>query len=66
VCTQTNIVVGGTDSFMTVRHLVIRGTNFEIGRALGELAVGTIPFTGNACVGSRRHSASMRKTTATT
>jgi hypothetical protein len=38
--TVIKTVVGGTDSFMTVRHLVIRGTNFAIGRALGELAVG--------------------------
>jgi len=27
-----------TDSFMTVHHLVLRGSNFEIGRQLGELA----------------------------
>lgn len=37
--TETNVVVGGADSFMTVRHLVIRGTNADIGRTLGELAV---------------------------
>ncbi len=30
---------GGTDHFMTVRHLTVRGTNFEIGRQLGELAI---------------------------
>ena len=32
--------------FMTVRHLTVRGTNFEIGRRLGELAMqryGTSP-----------------------
>jgi hypothetical protein len=29
---------GGVDDFMTVRHLTIHGSNFEIGRALGELA----------------------------
>lgn len=32
--------------FMTVRHLTVRGTNFEIGRRLGELAIqryGTSP-----------------------
>jgi hypothetical protein len=27
------------DSFMTVRHVTIRGTNFEIGQQLGELAI---------------------------
>ncbi len=37
--TKTSVVVGGTDSFMTVRHLVIRDTNFAIGQALGEMAV---------------------------
>lgn len=29
----------GSDNFMTVRHLTVRGTNFEIGRELGEMAV---------------------------
>jgi Acyl-coenzyme A:6-aminopenicillanic acid acyl-transferase len=29
----------GTDSFMTVRHLTIRGTNFEIGQQLGKRAI---------------------------
>lgn len=33
------VVVGGRDSFMTVRHLRVRGTNFEIGRQLGEIAI---------------------------
>jgi hypothetical protein len=33
------ILVGGADCFMTVRHLALRGTNFEIGRAVGALAV---------------------------
>jgi len=32
------VLVAGQDSLMTVRHLTIRGTNFEIDRALGELA----------------------------
>ena len=27
------------EGFMTVRHLAVRGTNFEIGRRLGELAI---------------------------
>ena len=31
---------GGSDHFMTVRHLTVRGTNFQIGRKLGEMAVG--------------------------
>ncbi|OGO51412.1 MAG: hypothetical protein A2148_11745 [Chloroflexi bacterium RBG_16_68_14] len=29
----------GADHLMTVRHLTIRGTNFEIGRRVGELAI---------------------------
>lgn len=29
----------GSNDFMTVRHLTVRGTNFEIGRKLGETAV---------------------------
>jgi hypothetical protein len=33
------VVAGGPKDFMTVRHLTIHGTNFEIGRHLGELAV---------------------------
>jgi len=36
--TVEHTVLGGPDSFMTVRHLVVHGTNFEIGRALGSLA----------------------------
>jgi hypothetical protein len=30
------LIAGGPDSFMTVRRLVIRGTNVEIGRAVGQ------------------------------
>lgn len=37
---ETRTVIGDTDSFMTVRHITIEGTNFAIGRALGELARG--------------------------
>jgi hypothetical protein len=33
-------VIGGDDSFMTVRHVTLRGTNFAIGHALGQLAIG--------------------------
>ena len=43
------IVVGGPDDFMEVRHIVMRGTNFEIGRKLGEIArsrhnAGPLPY----------------------
>ena len=31
-------VLDGRDSFMAVRHLTLRGSNFEIGQRLGELA----------------------------
>ena len=40
------VYFGEPADFMTVRHLTIRGTNFEIGRTLGDLAVrryGQIP-----------------------
>ena len=30
---------GETDSFVTLKHLTMRGTNFEIGQKLGELAI---------------------------
>lgn len=36
---QEKTYYGGPDDFLTVRHLTIRGTNFEIGQALGALAV---------------------------
>jgi hypothetical protein len=36
---REQICFGGPGDFMTVRHLVVRGTNFEIGRSLGALAV---------------------------
>ena len=32
------VVCGGQEDFMTVRRLRIHGTNFEIGRAIGNLA----------------------------
>lgn len=32
------VVCGGADSFMTVRHLTVRGTNADIGRAIGQTA----------------------------
>jgi Acyl-coenzyme A:6-aminopenicillanic acid acyl-transferase len=36
---QEQTFFGGPDDFMAVRHLRIRGTNFEIGHALGTLAI---------------------------
>ena len=49
---QEQIYYGRPGDFMTVRHLTIRGTNFEIGHTLGSLAVeryGRTPahFAGN-------------------
>lgn len=43
------IVAGGPGDFMEVRHIVMRGTNFEIGRKLGEIArarhnAGPLPY----------------------
>ena len=43
---REEVYFGEPGDFMTVRHLAIRGTNFEIGRAVGALAVeryGQIP-----------------------
>jgi hypothetical protein len=36
---QETTVVDGAQHHMHVRHLVLRGTNYEIGRALGEIAI---------------------------
>jgi hypothetical protein len=35
---QERIVAGGTNDFMLVKHLVLRGSNFDIGRKLAEIA----------------------------
>jgi hypothetical protein len=37
--TSEDVVAGGPDDFMTVRRLAVTGTNFEIGRVIGELAI---------------------------
>jgi hypothetical protein len=51
---KEEVVAGGPDDFMEVRHLVLRGSNFEIGKKLAEIArdrhrSGPIPYP------SRRH-----------
>jgi len=33
-----NVIAGGPDKFAQVRRVVLRGSNFEIGRKIGELA----------------------------
>src|SRR5262249_26376498 len=35
---QDRVIAGGPKDFMEVRHLVLRGTNEEIGRALATIA----------------------------
>lgn len=35
---KESVIAGSPDRFMEVRHVVIRGTNFEIGRAIGQIA----------------------------
>ncbi len=30
--TQETLLIGGEENFATVRHLVVRGTNYEIGK----------------------------------
>ena len=32
------VIAGGPDTFMEVRHVVLKGSNFEIGKKIGELA----------------------------
>ena len=44
-----SVVAGGPDDFMEVRHIVLRGSNFAIGRKLAELAyskhrAGPLPY----------------------
>ena len=36
---QDRVIAGGPEDFMEVRHLVLAGTNEEIGRALANLAI---------------------------
>ncbi len=35
---KETVIAGGPDKFMEVRHVVIKGSNFEIGRKIGEIA----------------------------
>jgi predicted choloylglycine hydrolase len=35
---KESVIAGGPDHFMEVRHVLIRGKNFEIGRAIGQIA----------------------------
>ena len=35
---KETVIAGGPDKFMEVRHVVLRGSNFEIGKKIGELA----------------------------
>jgi hypothetical protein len=39
------VIAGGAEYFMAVRHLVLSGTNEEIGRALATLARGRFRVT---------------------
>jgi hypothetical protein len=36
--TQETMFIGGEENFATVRHLVVRGANYEIGKHLAEVA----------------------------
>lgn len=35
---QETVIAGGPDKFAEVRHVVLKGSNFEIGKVIGELA----------------------------
>jgi hypothetical protein len=37
---QVKVVAGGPEQFMMVRHVVLRGTNYEIGKKIGEIVSG--------------------------
>lgn len=36
---KTTVIAGGPDRFAVVRHVVIKGSNFEIGKHIGEIAI---------------------------
>ncbi len=47
---QNTVVAGGSDKFVEVQHVVIRGSNFDIGKKIGDLAKidgASIPSSGN-------------------
>jgi hypothetical protein len=48
------VVAGGHGEFMTVRHLTVCGTNFEIGREIGELAIERYGQTAERLLGNGR------------
>lgn len=35
---KETVIAGGPDRFVEVRHVILRGSNFEIGRSIGEIA----------------------------
>ena len=35
---KETVIAGGPDKFAEVRHVVLKGSNFEIGKKIGELA----------------------------
>ncbi len=37
---RETVVAGGPDRFAEVRHVVLKGSNFEIGKKIGELSIG--------------------------
>jgi len=39
VTVREHSYLGGADDFMTVRHLVVRASNFDIGHVLGRVAI---------------------------
>ncbi|MBI1853760.1 MAG: hypothetical protein HYR85_25775 [Planctomycetes bacterium] len=56
---RENVVAGGPDDFTTIRHLVLRGKNVDIGKKLAEIAIarhGTRLAKGDPLVTPLRHS----------
>ena len=35
---REEVIAGGPDKFVTVRHVVLKGSNFDIGQKIGEIA----------------------------
>jgi hypothetical protein len=52
--TSEDVVAGGPDDFMTVRRLAIVGTNFDIGRVVGELAIDRYEQSAEHYLGNAR------------
>jgi hypothetical protein len=60
ISVREQVYFGAPGDFMTVRHLTIHGTNFEIGRTLGALAVERYGQTADNLVADRVYARARR------